>query len=71
MPPLKRAAARVIASRLPFDQIRGLRELFASIDADRSGGVSLDELQRVRIGARGRREKAAPPSRHTGAAAPA
>ncbi|GBF87805.1 calcium-dependent kinase-like protein [Raphidocelis subcapitata] len=47
MPPLKRAAARVIASRLPYDEIRGLRELFASIDADGSGGVSLEELRQA------------------------
>jgi hypothetical protein len=43
----KRHAAAVIAAHLPYDQIRGLKELFESIDADGSGTITLAEMRTV------------------------
>ncbi|KIY92961.1 hypothetical protein MNEG_15002 [Monoraphidium neglectum] len=43
----KKHAAMVIASHLPSDQIRGLNELFDSMDTDGSGTITLDELRRA------------------------
>ncbi|GBF87804.1 calcium-dependent kinase-like protein [Raphidocelis subcapitata] len=43
----KRAAAMVIATHLPYDEIRGLRELFESIDTDGSGTLTAAELQQA------------------------
>ena len=42
---LKREALRLVASNLPAEEIRGLREMFEAIDTDRSGTVTADELR--------------------------
>lgn len=38
----------MIATHLPYDEIRGLRELFESIDTDGSGTLTAAELQQAR-----------------------
>lgn len=53
MAELRRAHAtchhpQVIASHLPYDEIRGLKELFESMDADGSGTLSAEEIAEVR-----------------------
>ncbi|WIA30466.1 hypothetical protein OEZ86_000550 [Tetradesmus obliquus] len=42
---LKKKALLFISQHLAPDEIRGLRELFASMDADGSGTITLDELR--------------------------
>jgi calcium-dependent protein kinase len=42
---LKREALRLVASNLPPEEIRGLREMFEAIDADKSGTITADELR--------------------------
>jgi len=44
---LKREALRLVASNLPADEIRGLREMFEAIDADGSGTVTAEELRQA------------------------
>lgn len=39
--------SQFISQHLAPDEIRGLRELFASMDADGSGTITLDELRTV------------------------
>jgi hypothetical protein len=46
-PPLRRAAALVVAKCLPFDELRGLQELFQSVDEDGDAAITAYELQRV------------------------
>ena len=36
---------QVIATSLPSDEIEGLRQLFESIDIDKSGTITVDELR--------------------------
>ncbi|CAO2166763.1 unnamed protein product [Urochloa humidicola] len=42
----KKAALRVIAGCLSEEEIRGLKEMFKSMDADNSGTITVDELRR-------------------------
>ena len=42
---LKKAALLVIAKSLNPDEIRGLQQLFRSIDVDNSGTITVDELR--------------------------
>ncbi len=42
---LKKAALLVIAKRLNSDEIKGLQQLFRSIDVDDSGTITVDELR--------------------------
>lgn len=42
---LKREALRLVAANLPPEEIQGLRQMFESIDTDRSGTVTADELR--------------------------
>jgi hypothetical protein len=46
-PPLQRAGALVVAKCLPFDELRGLQELFQSVDDDGDAAITAYELQRV------------------------
>lgn len=41
----KKEAMKVIASNMPLDEITGLRNLFESIDADKSGTITAQELR--------------------------
>jgi Ca2+-binding EF-hand superfamily protein len=49
-----------IAEHLPFDEVRGLKELFDAIDADDSGTISIEELREVGLSGRGARELPCP-----------
>eukprot|EP00210_Caulerpa_lentillifera_P002369 g2272.t2 len=42
---MKKIALQVIASNLPPEEIEGLRQLFESIDTDKSGTITVDELR--------------------------
>lgn len=42
---LKKEALKFIAASLPQEEIKGLRELFQAIDADKSGTITVDELR--------------------------
>nr|AGT15898.1 calcium-dependent protein kinase [Saccharum hybrid cultivar R570]AGT16288.1 Protein kinase-like domain [Saccharum hybrid cultivar R570] len=42
----KKAALRVIAGCLSEEEIRGLKEMFKSMDSDNSGTITVDELRR-------------------------
>jgi calcium-dependent protein kinase len=42
----KKAALRVIAGCLSEEEIRGLKEMFKSMDSDSSGTITVDELRR-------------------------
>ncbi|GJM88942.1 hypothetical protein PR202_ga05526 [Eleusine coracana subsp. coracana] len=42
----KKAALRVIAGCLSEEEIKGLKEMFRSMDADNSGTITVDELRR-------------------------
>ncbi|GMH40545.1 hypothetical protein BSKO_08449 [Bryopsis sp. KO-2023] len=42
---LKKEALKVIASNLPADEIAGLRTMFESMDTDKSGTVTVEELR--------------------------
>lgn len=42
---LKKEALKVIAGYLPADEIEGLKELFQSLDADRSGFITVQEMR--------------------------
>lgn len=41
----KKEAMKVIASSMPMDEIKGLRNLFESIDTDKSGTITAQELK--------------------------
>ncbi|KAI8472038.1 MAG: hypothetical protein J3K34DRAFT_458027 [Monoraphidium minutum] len=43
----KQQAALIIAGHLPYDEVRGLRELFEAMDADGDGSVSPQELKKA------------------------
>ncbi len=40
-----RAWLQVIAANLPVDEVAGLQVMFADMDADNSGTITLDELR--------------------------
>lgn len=42
---LKKEALKVIAENLPKEEIEGLKQMFISIDADRNGTITVDELR--------------------------
>lgn len=42
----KKAALRVIAGCLSEEEIRGLKEMFKSMDSDNSGTITVDELRK-------------------------
>lgn len=42
---LKKEALKIIATSLPVEEIRGLREMFQAIDTDKSGTLTIDELR--------------------------
>ena len=44
---LKKEALKVIAENLPKEEIEGLKQMFISIDADRNGTITVDELRQV------------------------
>ena len=41
------ARAQAIALHIPMDQIRGLREIFISVDLDGDGAITAEELRQV------------------------
>jgi calcium-dependent protein kinase len=52
----KKEAMKVIASNMPLDEITGLRNLFESIDADKSGTITAQELKEA-LGRKGTKLK--------------
>ena len=42
---LKRTTLLLIASRIPEEEIKGLREIFSKLDKDGNGVLSIDELK--------------------------
>ena len=42
---LKKEAMKIIATAMPADEIAGLRQIFESIDVDKSGAITAQELQ--------------------------